>query len=122
MKYSEAHEWLELNGKIATIGITNYAQEQLGEIVHVELPKIGHSVGIGDEVAVLESTKAAVDYYSPISGKIIDINLDLEEHPEWINASAEKKGWIFKLEVSDLSEVDELMDFMAYHKYIKKTT
>lgn len=121
MKYSEAHVWVDIKGNIATIGITTYAQEQLGEIVFVELPKIGRSVAIADEVAVLESTKAAVDYYSPLSGKIVDINIELKEHPEWVNSSPEKNGWIFKLELKDSMEAEDLMDFIDYQGYIKRS-
>jgi glycine cleavage system H protein len=116
MKFSETHEWIEVKDEIAVIGITHFAQKELGEIVYVELPKVGKFIKAGEEVAVLESTKAAADVYSPASGKVIEVNERLKEASELINQSPEEKGWIFKLQLSDPTELDQLMDFNTYQE------
>lgn len=118
MKYSPSHEWALIEGATATIGISEYAQKELGDIVYVELPKLGHAIQAGGEAVVLESTKAAVDIYSPLSGKVIAVNTALIQNPEKINASAENEGWLFKLELSDLAEAKELLEREAYLKLI----
>ena len=110
MKFSKSHEWVRVEGDIATIGITDHAQKELGDVVYVELPTLGHQVTAGEEAAVIESTKAAVDIYSPISGKIVAINDSLRENPEKVNTSAENEGWLFKLKMSNIREIDSLMD------------
>jgi glycine cleavage system H protein len=114
MKFSQTHEWVETDGQTATIGISDYAQKELGEIVYVELPKLGHSVKAKEEAVVIESTKAAVDIYSPISGEIIAVNDTLRENPEKINSSAELEGWLFKLRLHNPQEIDLLMSEPAY--------
>jgi len=119
MKYTESHEWIVLDGEIATVGITDYAQKELGDIVYVELPVEGHSVQAGEEVVVLESTKAAVDIYTSISGEITEINASLRQSPEKVNHTAESEGWLFKIKVNNPQELDALMDEKSYHKYIK---
>lgn len=116
MKYTETHEWLDEQGKV---GITPHAQKELGDIVYVELPKVGSTVKTGDQVAVLESTKAAVDVYSPVSGKIVEINEKLKEDSGLINSSPEKEGWIFKIELENLTEKNALMDEEKYMQMIK---
>ncbi len=108
MKYTKTHEWVSLNGNIATVGVTEHAQKELGDIVYVELPKLGHKVKAGDEIVVLESTKAAIDIYTPLSGQIKEVNESLRESPEQVNFSAEKEGWLYKLELSNTSELDVL--------------
>jgi glycine cleavage system H protein len=109
MKFLESHQWVELvNEGIVVMGISNYAQKELGEIVYIELPKIGSLVIKGEEIAVLESTKAATDIYSPVSGKIIAINELLKENPELINLSPEKEGWIIKVELTQPEEYNSL--------------
>lgn len=113
-KYTETHEWIEVNGNAATVGITSFAQKELGDIVYVELPKVGAHVKKGEEAAVLESTKAAADVYSPISGTITTVNTVLGEKPELINSSAEQEGWLFKLSIKDTKELDGLMDQDEY--------
>lgn len=114
MKYTESHEWVEVLNGIATVGVTDHAQKELGDIVYVELPAVGRDVKAGEEAAVLESTKAAADVYAPVSGTIVDVNKSLNDASELINKSPEKDGWIFKLKVSDLKELDKLMDEKAY--------
>lgn len=115
MKFTDSHEWIAVeNDNIAVIGVTEYAQKELGDIVYVELPKIGKQVNAGQEAAVLESTKAAADVYSPVSGEIIAINATLSSSPELVNQSPSKEGWLFKVRLSNPSELDLLMDQTAY--------
>lgn len=120
LKYTENHEWVskELNKNIATIGITNYAQEQLGEMVVVELPEIGLKVTAGDEVCVLESVKAAADVFSPLSGVIVAINEDLDEAPGLLNSDPYQDGWLYKIEIQDIVEYNELLDSSTYQEYV----
>jgi glycine cleavage system H protein len=117
--YSEDHEWIEIEGEEATIGISEYAAEELGDITYVELPAEEDDVIVGDSLGVIESVKAASDVYSPITGTIIEVNSDLEENPGLINESAEKSGWICRLNNIDVSELDDLMTPDAYAKYLK---
>lgn len=114
MKFTESHEWVEVEGDIATIGVTDHAQQELGDIVYVELPEVGKTVEANGEAAVLESTKAAADVYSPLSGTITEVNTKLSQASELVNQSAEKEGWIFKIKVSNPSELDSLMDHDTY--------
>lgn len=115
MKFTDSHEWVELESdQIAKVGVTKFAQQELGDIVYVELPGVGKEVKAGQEVAVLESTKAAADIYSPVSGEIIAINEQLKNSPEWINQFPEDTGWIYKVKLSDSLEMESLMDKDAY--------
>ena len=109
-KFLASHEWakLEEDGKV-TVGISDYAQDQLGDIVFVELPEIDSEVNQGDEAAVVESVKAASEVYSPVSGKVIDVNSSLEDSPETVNLSAFEEGWFFKIEATDISELENLL-------------
>ena len=109
-KFLSSHEWarLEEDGKV-TVGISDYAQDQLGDIVFVELPEIDSEVSQGDEAAVVESVKAASEVYSPVSGKVIDVNSSLEDSPETVNLSAFEEGWFFKIEATDISEFENLL-------------
>lgn len=116
MKYTETHEWLDDQGKV---GITLHAQKELGDIVYVELPQVGSVVKAGDQIAVLESTKAAVDVYSPVSGKIIAVNDKLKEESGLINSSPQNEGWIFKIELGDAKEKDQLLDEEKYLQMLK---
>ena len=118
IKYTKDHEWVLLEGDVATVGITNHAQEQLGDVVFVDLPEAGDSFEAGDDVCVVESVKAASDIYAPIGGEIVEANDDLDANPALINASPAGDGWIFKLKVSDPSEMDDLMDEAAYNDHI----
>jgi glycine cleavage system H protein len=113
-KYSEDHEWINVDGDVATVGISNFAQEQLGDVVFVDLPQVGAEVSKGDEVAVVESVKAASEIYAPLSGEIIAINEVLNETPETVNADAENGGWFFKIKLADEGEMDDMMDAEAY--------
>lgn len=110
MKFTETHEWIEVQGEIGIIGVTDYAQKELGDIVYIELPKVGKFVKAGEVAAVLESTKAAVDVYSPASGNIEEVNIALSEKPELINQSPEKEAWLFKVKLSNPKELDMLSD------------
>lgn len=116
MKFTESHEWVELNSDngIATVGVSNYAQKELGEIVYVELPEVGKEVKAGAEAAVLESTKAAADVYAPISGIIVAVNTKLNSASELVNQSPEKEGWLFKIKMTKPEELNNLMDAESY--------
>ena len=119
-RYSGDHEWVEINSEIATVGITNHAQESLGDIVFVDLPKIGQSVKSGSEVSVIESVKAASDIYSPLDGEILEVNKELSENAALINQDSENQGWIFKIKVNDITQLDKLMSFDEYNTFLKK--
>ena len=112
--YTEDHEWIRIEDGVATIGITEYAQEQLGDLVFVELPEIGRKVGKGEEAVVVESVKAASDVYAPVSGEITGTNDSLADDPALVNRSAESEGWLIRMKMSDDSELDGLMDAEAY--------
>ncbi len=112
--YTEEHEWLKVEGDVATVGITNHAQEQLGDLVFVELPDVGKQLKKDDEGAVVESVKAASDVYAPASGEVTEINQAVTEEAELINRDAEGEGWLYKLKLSDSSELDGLMSREAY--------
>lgn len=118
MRYTESHEWIQVNGKVGTVGITFYAQKELGGIVSVELPKLGQMVKSKEEICVLESTKAAADVYSPVAGKIIAVNHAVKTDPSLINKNAESDGWIFQIEINDFSEIDHLMSEKEYNSLI----
>ena len=112
--YTSDHEWLQIEGDVATIGITDYAQSQLGDVVFVELPKLGRSLKKAEAAAVVESVKAASDVYAPITGEVVEINESLTADPALVNSDAGGKAWFFKLKISDKSELDGLMDEAAY--------
>ena len=112
--YTEEHEWLRVEGDIATVGITNQAQEQLGDLVFVDLPNVGDSVEQGDDVVVVESVKAASDVYAPASGEITEINETLNSDSSLVNSAAESDGWLYKMKLTNPSELDALMDLAAY--------
>ncbi len=115
MKFTDSHEWIEREtDDVARMGITSYAQKELGDIVYVELPVVGRRVRARQEVAVLESTKAAADVYSPLTGTIVEVNTRLNDAPEQVNQSSEAEGWICKIHFSDPEEWDSLMDREAY--------
>jgi len=116
--FTEEHEWVEVEDKVATIGITEYAAEQLGDVVFVEVPAEGKTFDKGDDAAVVESVKAASDVYSPVSGQVVEANETLADEPALVNTDPEGDGWFFKIEMSDPSELDELMDEAAYKKFV----
>jgi len=112
--YTKTHEWLSLDGDIATVGITDFAQNQLSDLTFVELPEVNTEVDAKDEVAVVESVKAAADVYSPVAGTICEVNQALEDNPELINQDPFGEGWIFKLKVKRVEDVDNLLDAESY--------
>ena len=114
MQFSEDHEWVVVDGDVATVGITNFAQEQLGDIVFVDLPDTGKTVTKSDEVAVVESVKAAAEVYTPLSGDIVETNDVLDSAPETVNSDPQAGAWFFKIKMSDPGELDDLMDAAAY--------
>lgn len=115
--YTKDHEWVRVDGDTATVGISNHAQEALGDIVFAEAPEAGRTVGKGEEAAVVESVKAASDVYSPVSGEVIEGNPAVADDPSVINRDPEGEGWFFKLKLSDTSELDGLMDEAAYREF-----
>ena len=117
-KYSKDHEWIFCKDEIATIGITNYAQESLGDIVFIELPKIGNLVKLGDQVGVVESVKAASDLFSPVSGEIIEVNNELQNSPQLLNTDPENTGWYMKIKIDNIEELTNLMNFNQYKETI----
>ena len=112
--FTSDHEWLRIEGDVATIGITDYAQSQLGDVVFIELPKVGRSLKKAEAAAVVESVKAASDVYAPISGEVLEINEGLTAAPALVNSDADDKAWFFKLRIADRSELGGLMDAAAY--------
>ena len=118
MRFTKDHEWVVLEGDVATVGITAHAAEQLGDVVFVETPDVGKTVKAGDAFAVVESVKAASDVYAPISGEVVEANGELSGAPETVNASAEDAGWFAKLRVSNPAEYEALMDRAAYEAFL----
>jgi glycine cleavage system H protein len=116
--WTPSHEWISVIGTIGTVGITQHAKKELGDIVHVELPSIGRKVDKGDQVCILESTKSAVDVYAPVSGKIIAVNAALKTSIHLINSSAEQDGWLYQIELTRLEELDELLSQTDYDHLI----
>jgi len=119
-KFSKNHEWIEIEGENAIVGITKHATEMLGDIVFVEIPEKGKNVEANGQTAVVESTKAASDVYSPISGEIIDSNQSIVSDPSKVNADPEAEGWFFKIKIKDKSEIDKLMSKDDYEKFVKE--
>ncbi len=120
LKYHKEHTWARINGKKATIGITHYAQESLGDIVYLELPEVDAEVDKDAEMAEIESTKATSPIIAPVSGKIVKVNEELAESPEIINEDPYEKGWIAVIEMSNAKEIDELLDPKDYDKYVEE--
>ncbi len=118
VKFSKDHEWITVEGGIATVGITNHAQEQLGDVVYVELPKIGAQIVANASVATVESVKAASEVYTPVSGEVVEVNAELSGDPALVNRAAENEGWFMKIKLSTVSELDVLMDKAAYDKFV----
>lgn len=119
-KFSKDHEWIAIEDDIGTVGITNHAQDQLGELVYVELPEVGAALEMGEEACVVESVKAASEVYAICSGEVTEVNEDLEDSPTTVNESAESGGWLYKVKISDAAELDELMDAAAYQELLKE--
>lgn len=117
-KFTKDHEWVRLEGGVATVGITDHAQTALGDVVFVDLPEVGRSVTAGESIAVVESVKAASDVYAPIAGKIVEVNGALSDNPGTINAAPTTDGWFFKIEPADTAEIDALLDEAAYLAFV----
>jgi glycine cleavage system H protein len=118
-RYSRDHEWIRLEGDIATIGISDYAQEQLGDVVYVELPEVDKSFDKGAEAAVVESVKAASEIFAPVAGEVVETNAVLNDEPGTVNTSPEGDGWFMKIKVTNTADVNELMDADAYEAFVK---
>jgi glycine cleavage system H protein len=119
VKFTEEHEWIRLEGDIATVGITDYAQNQLGDVVYVELPKPGQKVEKGKQAAVVESVKAASEVYAPVTGEVVEANQALADEPATINADPMGRGWFMKLKLADTSQLDGLMDEAGYKTFVE---
>ena len=119
IRYSKEHEWVRVDGQIATVGISEHAQQQLGDVVFVELPEVGREVAQKAAMAVVESVKAASDVYAPISGKVVEVNAAVSDDPALVNGDAEGAGWFCKLEIAKPAELDGLMDADAYRAFVE---
>jgi glycine cleavage system H protein len=119
VRYTKDHEWIRLDGDVGTVGISNYAQSQLGDIVFVELPEVGKKLEKGAEAAVVESVKAASEVFAPVSGEVIAVNPDLESSPATVNEDPEGKGWFLRIKISGAAELDTLMTAEAYEHYVE---
>ena len=118
-RFSEEHEWISVSGDVGTVGISDYAQSQLGDIVYVEVPEAGRKLAKGGEAAVVESVKAASDVYSPVAGEVVEGNAALADNPGLVNSDPFGEGWFFKLRIADRGELDGLMDEAAYAEFVK---
>ena len=119
LRYTEEHEWITVDGDVGTVGISDYAQEQLGDVVYVELPEVGTDVARGDEAAVVESVKAASEVYAPVSGTVVERNEALSDNPALVNEAATTDGWFYKLRLADPREIEGLMDAAAYAAFVE---
>lgn len=118
-RYTKDHEWIEIDGDVVVVGITDHAQDQLGDITYVELPHVGRTLAPGDTFAVVESVKAASDVYAPIAGEVVAVNEALEERPELVNEAAEGDGWFARLRPAEPAAVEAMMDRAAYETFLK---
>jgi glycine cleavage system H protein len=121
-RYTKDHEWIRVEDGIATVGITEHAQEQLGDIVFVEVPEPGRQAKQGDAVAVVESVKAASDVFAPVSGEVVEVNPDIAAQPALVNEDAQGKAWFFRVKISNPAELDGLMDEAAYEQFVKEAS
>ncbi len=119
VRYSEEHEWIRLEGDVGVIGITDYAQDQLGDVVYVELPEVGRRLEKAAEAAVVESVKAASEVYAPAAGEVVAVNEALHDDPSMVNSDPEGAGWFIKIKLDDAAELDRLMDAEAYREYLE---
>ena len=118
-RYTREHEWVKLDGDIATVGITDFAQSELGDVTYVEMPQVGRQIGQGESFGVVESVKAVSDVYAPVSGEIVEVNGALEGQPEKVNSSPYEDAWLIKLRVQNPGEVDQLLDATAYQEHVQ---
>jgi glycine cleavage system H protein len=119
LKYTNEHEWARVQGKVVVVGVTAHAQQQLGDVVYVELPKVGATLSKGDSFGTIESVKAVSELYAPLSGKVVKVNEELTSSPEDVNTAPYGDGWLIELEVSDTSQLSELLDATAYGELLK---
>ncbi len=119
-RYAKTHEWVRLEGDLAVIGVSDYAQHLLSDIVYVELPEVGDTVTAGESMGTVESVKAAEDANAPVSGEVVEVNTELEDNPEWVNEDPFGKAWLVKVSLSDPSELDGLMDAAAYEAFVQE--
>jgi glycine cleavage system H protein len=117
-KYARSHEWARVEGDVVVIGVSDYAQHLLSDVVYVELPEVGDTLTKGESLGTVESVKAAEDAYAPVSGEVVEVNAELEDNPEWVNEHPYGKAWLVKVTPSDLGELDGLMDVATYEKYV----
>ena len=120
LKFSDDHEWVRVEGSVGTVGISDFAQDALGDIVFVVLPEVGRQLAVGDEAAVIESVKAAGEVKSPVSGEVIEVNQALVDEPSLMNSAPEGEGWVYKIQLANLAELDGLMDEAAYRDFAQK--
>lgn len=121
LKYSKDHEWIRVEGNRGTVGITFYAQESLGDVVYVDLPQVGDEVAAGESFGTVESVKSVSDLYAPVSGKVVEVNQEVIDHPDLINKDPYGDGWLIVVEMSDPGELDDLMDSKAYEEMVKES-
>ena len=119
LRYTKTHEWIQVSGNVGKCGVSDHAQELLTDVVFIELPQIGQYTNRGDRIAVVESVKAVSDIYAPVTGKIIEVNADLEENPGFINSAPYSDGWIFTIEIEDPDELQRLMDADSYRRFVE---
>lgn len=120
LRYTDEHEWARIDGDTVIVGITDYAQGSLGDVVYIEMPEVGEELKKGEELGSIESVKAVSDVFCPMSGEIIEVNEELSDHPEYVNQSPYDKGWIIKMKISNPEETGELMDSGKYEEFVKK--
>lgn len=118
LRYTKEHEWLELSGETGTLGITEFAQKELGDIVYIELPEVGKQVGAGDTLGTIESVKAVSELYAPVGGTVVEVNAALSDKPETVNSDPHGKGWICRLRLADPGEAERLLDASAYGELV----
>ncbi len=119
-RYAKSHEWVRMEGDVAVIGVSDYAQHLLSDIVYVELPEVGDTLTKGESMGTVESVKAAEDAYAPINGEVIEVNSELEDNPEWVNDDPYGKAWLLKVTPADPADLEDLMDVVTYEAYVKE--
>jgi glycine cleavage system H protein len=119
-RYAKSHEWVRMEGAVAVVGISDYAQHLLSDVVYVELPEVGDALIQGESMGTVESVKAAEDAYAPVSGEVVEVNTDLESNPEWVNEDSYGKAWMAKVSPNKLGELESLMDAAAYEKFVQE--
>ncbi len=118
LKYTKEHEWLRIENDTAVVGVTDYAQSELGDIVYIEFPEVGTSFSQNDSIGTIEAVKTVADLYAPVSGELLEVNTELKDNPELVNQDPYEKGWMLKIKIGDPSEIDTLMDSSAYKEHV----